>query len=433
MKSWQSKLSLVVAGLALAVLPLTSFSQGGAAPATLRVKVPAGATVTIDTYPTRQGGSERVYITPPLATGRTFTYEVVASWREGVEEKKLVLPATVRAGEQTVLDFTAPGASAEVLQNPPARIEPKTATPKQRHFLFTYAGTVTDLKPDQEAMVWLPVAVNTPEQDVAIISKELPAPDSIGKDKEYGNTMLSFKAKADKEGKVPFKIVYRVNRREVKTDFQANVTLPVAENKDLLTRFLQPDALVPTSGKPLELIKDKKIPSNDQYSAAKIFYDVVNTHMKYSKEGTGWGKGDSVWACDSKFGNCTDFHSLFISMARGNKIPSKFEMGFPLPPKTGKGVVGGYHCWAWFLPDGKGWIPVDISEANRNPDLREYYFGNLTEDRVVVTKGRDLVLEPPQQGPAVNFLIYPYVEVNGQPYPGDKVQRSFAYEDVASK
>jgi hypothetical protein len=38
----------------------------------------------------------------------------------------------------------------------------------------------------------------------------------------------------------------------------------------------------------------------------------------------------------------------------------------------------------------KGWVPVDISEANRNPELKEYYFGNLTEDRVRFTTGRDI-------------------------------------------
>ncbi len=68
-------------------------------------------------------------------------------------------------------------------------------------------------------------------------------------------------------------------------------------------------------------------------------YDVVDEHMKYRKDGEGWGRGDAVWACDSKFGNCTDFHSLFISMARGNKIPSKFEMGFSIPAKRGAGLI----------------------------------------------------------------------------------------------
>jgi transglutaminase-like putative cysteine protease len=151
--------------------------------------------------------------------------------------------------------------------------------------------------------------------------------------------------------------------------------------------------------------------------------------MKYSKEGKGWGQGDAVWACDSRFGNCTDFHSLFISMARGNKVPAKFEMGFSVPEKHGRGPVGGYHCWAWFLSK-QGWIPVDISEANRHPDQTEYYFGNLTEDRVQFTTGRDITLAPPQAGGPLNYFIYPYAEVDGRAYPAEKIDRSFAYQDV---
>jgi transglutaminase-like putative cysteine protease len=195
-----------------------------------------------------------------------------------------------------------------------------------------------------------------------------------------------------------------------------------------VSRYLEPDQKVPITGKPLELLKDQALPA-DQFAAARVMYDVVNQHMTYKKVGSGWGQGDVLWACDSRYGNCTDFHSLFISLSRGNKIPSKFEMGFPVPEKRGEGPIGGYHCWAWFFPEGKGWIPVDISEANRNPRLTEYFFGNLTEDRVQFTTGRDINLEPRQQGPALNFFIYPYVEVNGQPYPAEKVQRSFAYRD----
>jgi transglutaminase-like putative cysteine protease len=86
--------------------------------------------------------------------------------------------------------------------------------------------------------------------------------------------------------------------------------------------------------------------------------------------GEGWlnlignAQVDSLWPCDSRYGNCTDFHSLFISMARCSKIASKFEMGFSVPEKPGAGTIPGYHCWAWFLAEGKGWVPVDISEAN---------------------------------------------------------------------
>lgn len=304
---------------------------------------------------------------------------------------------------------------------------------KSRTFLFTYGGMVKALKPGQEANIWLPVPVNTSEQKIAVAKKELPGKDKIGMESQYGNSILFVQGMADDQGEIPFKITYKVTRSEVRTDIKAHLVLKSKEPETKIARFLQADAKVPIAGKPLELLaenlKDKKLPG-EQYAAAKVLYDVVNAHMKYSKDGKGWGQGDSVWACDSKFGNCSDFHSLFISMARGNKIPAKFEMGFPIPPKRGAGPVGGYHCWAWFLPDGKGWIPVDISEANRFPDMKEYFFGNLTEDRVQFTTGRDMDLAPRQDGPALNFFIYPYVEVGGKMHPAEKVTRSFAYQDV---
>jgi transglutaminase-like putative cysteine protease len=193
--------------------------------------------------------------------------------------------------------------------------------------------------------------------------------------------------------------------------------------------FLQPDSKVPIDGKPLELIKGKELPMN-QEAAAHVLYDVVRNHMRYSKEGTGWGQGDAVWACDSKYGNCTDFHSLFISLARSQKIPAKFEIGFPLPEKRGASEIPGYHCWAFFKPKDEGWIPVDISEAWKNPKMQDYYFGNLTEDRVTFSTGRDIDLVPKQDGKPLNFFIYPYVEVDGKPYAADKIQKKFNYEDV---
>ena len=54
--------------------------------------------------------------------------------------------------------------------------------------------------------------------------------------------------------------------------------------------------------------------------------------MRYDKTGTGWGRGDALWACDAKRGNCTDFHSPFIGMRRADGIPARFDIGFTQPP-----------------------------------------------------------------------------------------------------
>src|SRR5205085_960295 len=150
---------------------------------------------------------------------------------------------------------------------------------------------------------------------------------------------------------------------------------PVAETGVRLARLLEADAKVPIEGRPLELIRGKTLPS-DQLALGRVLYEVVNDHMRYSKEGNGWGQGDVLWACDSRYGNCSDFHSIFISLARAQKMPAKFEIGFPLPERRGEGPVAGYHCWAKFRPAGKGWVAVDISEANKNPSLKDYFFSN---------------------------------------------------------
>jgi transglutaminase-like putative cysteine protease len=305
----------------------------------------------------------------------------------------------------------------------------RPSAPKCREFLFTYAATVTGLKPGQAARVWVPVPPSNKEQQVETVSKKLPAAATTGTEAKFGNKILSFEARADKEGHIPLAITYRVKRWEVRGDGKS-----AAVSKEEAEKFLLPDATVPVGGKPAEkLLKGKELP-RDPMRRAKELYDIVNAHMTYSKKGTGWGRGDAEWACDSRYGNCTDFHSLFISLARTEKIPAKFEIGFAIPEKRGKGEVPGYHCWAWFRPQGRGWVPVDISQANQardtRPELARYCFGNLTDNRVAISTGRDLTLVPAQAGPPVNFLVCPYVEVGGRPYPEERIRKQFRYQDV---
>jgi hypothetical protein len=303
----------------------------------------------------------------------------------------------------------------------------KAVAVKSRTFLFTYATSVIKAPKNQPVKLWLPLPQSTVNQDVTIEKQAVSGKSSMGNDPEYGNRILFVEALPDKDDTVNVEMTFKVTRREFRSDAGAKQQPGAKENID---RFLQADKLVPLTGKPLDLIKDEKL-GPTPLETAKILYNVVNHHMKYSKEGVGWGNGDALWACDSKFGNCTDFHSLFISLARANKIPAKFEMGFAIPKERGEGTVGGYHCWAWVLADGKGWVPVDISEANRFPELADYYFSNLCENRVLFTTGRDINLVPKQGGPPLNFFIYPYGEVNRQPLAADQLRRSFSYKDVS--
>jgi transglutaminase-like putative cysteine protease len=304
-----------------------------------------------------------------------------------------------------------------------------TKSPQNRKFKFAYGATIEGLKPGDRARVWVPVATSNDEQNVRLDRILLPARHQITSEKKHGNQMIYFEVTADSKGQINLDVDYTVERREVL------LSQSESAGKKIHPEFISTSKMIPVDGSLLKKVAGDKQPSGSTIEKARTLYDAVDDLMKYDKpEGGAWGRGDATWACDSKYGNCTDFHSVFIGACRDLKIPAKFEMGFPIPEKRGAGEVGGYHCWAKFLDDNssKGgsskWVAVDISEADKNPKMKEYYFGNLTADRVTFTTGRDLELTPaPAAGP-VNFLVYPYVEVAGKPHT--KFIKRFKYADV---
>ena len=83
------------------------------------------------------------------------------------------------------------------------------------------------------------------------------------------------------------------------------------------------------TGLPAELAVKVTEGKTQPLDKARAIYDYVFTTMRYDKTGTGWGRGDVLYACDAKKGNCTDFHSLFIAMARSQGIPARLKSDFP--------------------------------------------------------------------------------------------------------
>ena len=190
---------------------------------------------------------------------------------------------------------------------------------------------------------------------------------------------------------------------------------------------MAPEPLVPLDGPIRELAVGATKGLTTAEERARAIYEKVTGMMKYDKSGTGWGRGDAVYACDAKRGNCTDFHALLIGMARSAGIPARFAIGLPIPESRRSGEIPGYHCWAELYVERRGWVPVDSSEASKNPAKRNYFFGHHDENRLEFSRGRHLTLAPAQQGPPLNFFVYPYAEVDGRPH--EAIDRSFTFTD----
>ena len=295
---------------------------------------------------------------------------------------------------------------------------------KVRRFELEYGATFAKLPAGKRVRLWLPVPPSNDYQKVREVSRVVPGNAKEMVEHKYGNRMLYCETQAPPSGEVTVKMVWDVERKEVRNLEQPS---PVSLSAEERKKFLSPDRKVPVGDpKPLALLGERPLPA-EPIKLARVLYDCVDEHVKYDKSKPGYGFGDVQWVCDSRFGNCTDFHSLFISLARSKGLPAFFGIGFPLPPDKKEGEIGGYHCWAMFHTDSHGWVPVDISEADKDPKMKEYYFGNLTADRVTFTVGRDIDLVPKQDGDPLNYFIYPHVEVDGKPQT--EMQRRFYFKD----
>jgi transglutaminase-like putative cysteine protease len=301
----------------------------------------------------------------------------------------------------------------------------------KRSFRFTYQATVKNLSPSNAVVrVWLPLAPNDSNQSVAIIKLSSPVPTRRTQDEQYGNPMIYAELRHPSSAAADFSVEYEVTRREFSRGDSSELmhfNQEPTRQTESVGRFLLPDRLVPINGRMKALADQNTQGKQGPVEKAYALYDYVFHTMRYDKSGTGWGRGDSLWACDSKRGNCTDFHSLFISLMRAEGIPARFKIGFPLPTESSSSPaeIAGYHCWAEFYLNHLGWVPVDISEAWKNPSKHDYFFGSIDANRVYFTIGRDLTLEPKQDGPPLNYFIYPYVEVDGQPY--EAVDKKFTF------
>lgn len=265
--------------------------------------------------------------------------------------------------------------------------------------------------------IWLPQPPQNSHQAIETLSVT-PNDILIAQDKIYKNKIIFCSFNKPKEP-VTVRIKYKIRRYEYSKPSNGNFK----EEKDL-SNYLISNRLMIVSNEIKQMSANIVKGKATTIQKAKAIYDYVLSNVSYDKTIPGWGKGDTRRVCLLWAGNCTDFHSLFISLARASNIPAKFVIGVSLP-KQHEGELKDYHCWAEFYDEESGWVPVDISEAWKDKTKRGYYFGNIDEDRIEFSQGRDIALEPKCMCEPLNYFFYPYAQVNGEPFENVKIKFHF--------
>lgn len=292
-----------------------------------------------------------------------------------------------------------------------------------RDYVVTFKTTVPPAPEGaRKVEVWVPVPYQVPGvQEVLSLVVEAPGTFELRTEPSTGNRMIHAALPAGPEAA---RIVWTAT---VRRWFESGQEVAVDPQRHLEGDLLAPiDAAARAQAKALGAA-DASQPVQQR---ARAIYDHVVDETEYDKNEPGWGTGDFARVCRVGKGNCSDFTSRFVTLARAAGIPARWVSTIALSDDHAGCDACGYHCYAHFLSAGR-WIPVDPSDARRirdkSQEKAEWYFGHAERANIILSVGRDLTLVPPQRGEPVNFLWGPYVEVDGKPVALAPENRTYEY------
>lgn len=113
-------------------------------------------------------------------------------------------------------------------------------------------------------------------------------------------------------------------------------------------------------------------------------------------------KDISSYCINNKHGDCGIMTLTFMTLARYNGIPCRWQSGWMMHP----GVVN-LHDWCEIYLNGYGWVPLDQNfgiQDSQNPLVKYYYIGGIDSYRLIVNSDYGQPLFPDK--------IYPRSETN---------------------
>ncbi|MCI0642952.1 MAG: transglutaminase domain-containing protein [Gemmataceae bacterium] len=350
--------------------------------------------------------------------------------------------------------WTCPGEFVRTLAGGKAKAGSKVF--RVRHEL-----TVNLPKDAKKTQIWFTIPQTCPEQKATNFQWKGPGTWKKVKDSQ-NNEYAYVEINGPERGTVHVQTTFDVMRSEMVRDVRAAKSRPFTQTelRDLAVH-LQPNKHVVIDERIRKLATEIVGGEKNPVIAARKIYDWVLDNVEYwvkePKKLKASAEGSTTYCLNTRTGNCTDFHSLFASLARAADIPTQIIYGSLFKPELdGKDIDQSYHCWIEFYAPNIGWIPLDVaiadifagkialSDENRtlvsrttatgyegpDPKLVDYYFGNLDARRVTFSRGRDLLLQPAPAGGAVNAMSRAYIEVDGKELPASQWVRKLTFQEI---
>ena len=293
------------------------------------------------------------------------------------------------------------------------------------------SGTVTmefDLSRqanNADTRLWIPYPLSDRDQLVTNIQVTGDfAESAVYSDRKYSTPMLYMRwNKGAVSRKAQFS--FHVERQEViRRDFP---TTEGAWNPAEFALYLQATSLGPIDGEVKKLADKITAGKTTVLDKAKAIYDWTCENMHREPDTVGCGLGDVDRLLRTPGGKCTDIHSVFVALCRAAGVPASEIFGIRLGKEPMVDITGWQHCWAEFYLPGYDWVPVDPADVRKmmltqnlkiddakTKEYRTYFWGGWDQYRVKLASGRDIMLNPAQNGPPLNTFGYPYAEIDAK-------------------
>ncbi len=230
-------------------------------------------------------------------------------------------------------------------------------------------------------------------------------------------------------------LVRTADRSVAATSLASSKKTPIPKEVQI---FLQPSQHIPVDGIVLDTAREATQGAHTPLEKARAIYEwvVENSFRDPKTQGCGLGDIKSMLEMGNLGGKCADISSLFVGLARASGIPAREVFGiraaesklFKSLGKGGGDITRAQHCRAEFYLAGHGWVPVDPADVRKavleeqlalnDPKiaaLRAKLFGYWEMNWVAFNHARDFSLKPQAASNPINFLMYPYAELEGTP------------------
>lgn len=280
--------------------------------------------------------------------------------------------------------------TSEIIQNSNTSSTPAEAKEMVLHYTVKLKANAV---PDGEIVrCWMPFPKegNARQKHIQLLSSD---PDSVLiSSKDYAHRSAYMEKLARKDEVTEFKISFSVESSGQYFDIQAEDVKPYNLNSEDYQKY--------TAERFPQIVFTKQI----QQLGLKIVGDEVNPFLQ-AKKIYKWINDSITWAgaleysimpqiptyvLDTRHGDCGMQTLLFMSLARSQGIPVKWQSGWMLHP-----MEINLHDWCEVYYESIGWVPLDQSfnlQKSNDKKIREFYIHGIDSYRLIVNDdyGQDL-------------------------------------------